>query len=381
MPSLPCSHLQCRVFSQFFRHFSKSRLPVVIADPFNQNVNEVIDVRSPDEYKEDHIPGAINLPVLSNIERHEVGKLYSEDSFKGRIYGAQLVTKNISQIIHDHVTEKPKAYSPLIYCWRGGQRSQSVAIVMAQIGFNVFVLEKGYKTYKAKVKECLEKLPTQFTFKVLSGPTGSGKTHLLSQLSALGEQVLDLEGLANHKGSVLGWDINGSQPSQKWFDSLIVDRLRRFNPDKVVWMESESVKIGKLHVPSVLHKEMGKSQYFKITLPLEERIQHIIQIYPDYIENFQFTKEQLLKLQKHHSGSRVMDWITLGERQQWPEFVEALLTEHYDPLYSRSQRKHFKSHATEVYLDSLGPEHVQPFLQRLISCSLSEVKDAGSMSA
>lgn len=169
MPSLPCSHLQCRVFSQFFRHFSKSRLPVVIADPFNPNVNEVIDVRSPDEYKEDHIPGAINLPVLSNIERHEVGKLYSEDSFKGRIYGAQLVTKNISQIIHDHVTEKPKEYSPLIYCWRGGQRSQSVAIVMAQIGFNVFVLEKGYKTYKAKVKECLEKLPTQFTFKVLSG--------------------------------------------------------------------------------------------------------------------------------------------------------------------------------------------------------------------
>lgn len=169
MPSLPCSRLQCRVFSQFFRHFSKSRLPVVIADPFNPNVNEVIDVRSPDEYKEDHIPGAINLPVLSNIERHEVGKLYSEDSFKGRIYGAQLVTKNISQIIHDHVTEKPKEYSPLIYCWRGGQRSQSVAIVMAQIGFNVFVLEKGYKTYKAKVKECLEKLPTQFTFKVLSG--------------------------------------------------------------------------------------------------------------------------------------------------------------------------------------------------------------------
>lgn len=160
-----------------------------------------------------------------------------------------------------------------------------------------------------------------------------------------------------------------------------MDRLRRFTPDKVVWMESESVKIGKLHVPSVLHKEMGKSQYFKITLPLAERIQHIIQIYPDYIENFQFTKEQLLKLQKHHSGSRVRDWITLGERQQWPEFVEALLTEHYDPLYSRSQRKYFKSHATEVYLDSLGPEHVQPFLQRLISYSLSEVKDVDSMSA
>lgn len=379
MPSLPSNRFRSLVFSQFFRHFSKSRLPVIIADPFNPNVNEVIDVRSPDEFKEDHIPGAINLPVLSNLERHEVGKLYSEDSFKGRVYGAQLVTKNISQIIHDHVSEKPKEYSPLIYCWRGGQRSQSVAIVMAQIGFNVYVLEKGYKTYRAKVMECLEKLPTQFTFRVLSGPTGSGKTYLLSQLSALGEQVLDLEGLANHKGSVLGWEINGSQPSQKWFHSLIVDKLRSFNPDKVVWMESESVKIGKIYVPSVLHAEMGKSQYFQIILPLKERIQHIIEIYPDYIENFQFTKEQLLKLQKHQSSSRISGWISLGERQQWPEFVEALLTEHYDPLYSQSQRKHFKSHATEVYLDSLKPEHVRPFLQRLISCPPSEVRD--SMSA
>ena len=216
----------------------------------------------------------------------------------------------------------------------------------------------------------------------ITGPTGSGKTFLLSQLSALGEQVLDLEGLANHKGSVLGGEINGSQPSQSWFDSLIVEKLRSFRPDKVVWMESESIRIGNIYVPRVLHGEMGKSKHFQIILPLKERVQHILQDYQEYIDNFQFTKEQLLKLKKHYSGSKVCDWIALGQNQRWQEFVESLLTEHYDPKYRLSQRKIFQSPATELFLESLDPEHVQPFLQKLIrfpAGSLSpEIKDTMS---
>lgn len=357
----------------------------------------MIDVRSPNEYKDDHIPGAVNLPALSDSERCEVGKLYSEDPFKGRIYGAELVTKNISQMIHEYLIRKPKEYSPLIYCWRGGQRSYSVAVVMAQIGFDVYVLEKGYKTYRQRVKDCLNELPSKFTYKVISGtiqkenayitccikylvshmiiflfsiqlgPTGSGKTYLLSKLSALDEQVLDLEGLANHKGSVLGEEMNGTQPSQKWFESQIVDRLQSLNPERVVWVESESVRIGNVHVPRVLHAEMGKSQHFRINLPMKERVQHIIQDYPDYIENFQFTKQKLLKLKNYHHNSKLHDWISLGESGKWPQFVEALLREHYDPSYSLSQRKNFKSPATEMYLNSLSHGHVQSFLHRLIS--------------
>ena len=141
---------------------------MITTDPF-QNVSEVIDVRSPNEYNKDHIPGAINLPVLSNLERHEVGKIYSQDSFRGRIYGAELVTKNISHIIHDFMMEKPQDYSPLIYCWRGGQRSYSVAVVMAQIGFDVYILQKGYKSYRARIKEYLNEQPNKFTFNILSG--------------------------------------------------------------------------------------------------------------------------------------------------------------------------------------------------------------------
>ncbi|XP_062609406.1 tRNA 2-selenouridine synthase-like isoform X2 [Saccostrea cucullata] len=370
--------IRCFILSQF-RHFSKSRLPLITTDPFHPNVNEVIDVRTLKEFKEDHIPGAVNLPVLSDLERHEVGKLYSQDSFKGRIYGAELVTKNISQMIHEYLIKKPKEYSPLVYCWRGGQRSYSVAVVMAQIGFDVYVLEKGYKTYRERVKECLNEMPGKFTYKVLSGPTGSGKTFLLSKLSALGEQVLDLEGIANHKGSVLGAEINGTQPSQKWFESQIVEKLRSFNLEKVVWVESESVRIGNVHVPQTLHKEMGKAQHFRINLPMEKRVQHILKNYPDYIENFQFTKQKLMKLKSYHSNSKLSEWISLGESGQWTQFVEAFLTEHYDPSYSLSQSKNFKSPATDIYLDSLDPEHVQSFLHTLISDpvdgALSEVKD------
>jgi tRNA 2-selenouridine synthase len=147
-----------------------------------------------------------------------------------------------------------------------------------------------------------------------------------------------------------------------------VERLRSFNPERVVWVESESVRIGNVHVPRVLHAEMGKSQHFRVNLPMKERVQHIIHDYPDYIENFQFTKEKILKLRNYHQKSKLHEWISLGESGNWPDFVEALLREHYDPSYNLSQRKHLKSPATEMYLDSLRPEHVQSFLHRLISC-------------
>jgi tRNA 2-selenouridine synthase len=228
-------------------------LPTYTKQPWAETYSEIIDVRSPSEYEEDHIPGAINLPVLDDTERAQVGTIYKQDSpFTARKIGAALVSKNISQHLSQHFAAKGKDYHPLIYCWRGGQRSNSMALVLTQIGWRVTLVEGGYKTYRTYVRNQLEQLPEKFTYRILCGLTGSGKTYILRKMHLSGFQVLDLEALGNHRGSLLGeeWDNRPSpQPSQKYFESLLLQKLQSFNPSETVWVESESNKIGQVYLP------------------------------------------------------------------------------------------------------------------------------------
>ncbi len=189
----------------------------------------VIDVRSPGEFAEDHLPGSVNLPVLSDDERIEVGTLYRrEGAFAARRAGAALVSRNIGRHLASHFAERPREYRPLVYCWRGGQRSASLATVLAAVGWRVTVLEGGYRTYRAHVLAELDALPRRFAFRLLAGLTGTGKTRLLHRLAARGAQTLDLEGQAGHRGSVLGR--LGAQPSQKAFESRLLAALGGLDP-------------------------------------------------------------------------------------------------------------------------------------------------------
>ena len=222
--------------------------------------DEIIDVRTPAEFAEDHIPGAINCPVLSDEERITVGTLYKQVSpFEARKAGAALVAKNIAHHLQTRFHDRPKSWRPLIYCWRGGQRSGAMSIILSQVGWAAHKLEGGYKTYRRDVLEKLEALPQSFTFRVICGPTGSGKSRLLNALAESGQQVLDLEMLAKHRGSVLGKLPEQAQPSQKWFDSALLQAMQSLDPARPVFVEAESNKIGQITLPPALITAMHAS--------------------------------------------------------------------------------------------------------------------------
>src|SRR5262245_48999775 len=233
----------------------------------------IIDVRSPAEYAEDHIPGAISAPVLDDAERAQVGTLYKQVSpFDAKRLGATLVAKNIAEHVGHLFRDKPKNWHPLVYCWRGGKRSGSMAHILKEIGWNAETLEGGYKAYRRWVVQQLDELPGRFDWRVIHGPTGSGKSRFLSALERAGAQVLDLEDLAAHRGSVLGNLPGRPQPSQKMFESMLLQELTAFDPAKPVFVEAESKKIGQLHVPDALIGRMRASACVKLETSVDTRV-------------------------------------------------------------------------------------------------------------
>lgn len=361
-----------RVFSnrhlQTLTTVKKASKVTVTTDPYHPEATDVIDVRTPDEFKLDHIPNAINLPVLNNSQRDEVGKLYSTDQFRARKVGAKLVVSNISEILDAHISDKNKDYTPLVYCWRGGQRSRSLATILSEIGFDVFLLEGGYKTYRNRVKDDLKILPDKFIYRVITGLTGSGKTQILCKLAEHGQQVLDLEGLAKHKGSMLGQYPNEDQPSQKYFTTLLVEKLMSFDPSKTVYMESESRRIGKCFIPEVLFSSLCHAQRICVHLPMDERVKHIIRDYPYMIEDVE-TLHKILEYLKRFCGTKnVEKWKMLVDKQDWEAFVECLLQHHYDPTYTKSQTKNqLTEDVIDIELCNLSEESLQSLVNNIIT--------------
>ena len=336
-----------------------------------QEYDEIIDVRSPGEFAEDHIPGALNFPVLDNEERAKVGTIYKQVSpFEARKIGAALVSRNIAHHLEQYFLDKPKTYHPLIYCWRGGQRSNSFAHILNQIGWKTTLIEGGYKTYRAHVRRSLEILPEKYNFRILCGYTGSAKTFLLQQMADTGLQVLDLEVIANHRGSLLGqvWKNKPTpQPSQKWFESQLFLALEKLDPAQSVWLESESNAIGKVHVPPVLWQEMRRSPCYEVELPTSERVQWLITEYPHLIENPEELKRLLKYLVPNHGKKKIDTWFELIDAEKWPEFVATILTEHYDPAYRRSLPSHYSEPKAKIPLNNLQSDAVKDFICRLTS--------------
>ncbi len=339
-------------------------------EPYKETYSEIIDVRSSSEFAEDRIPGAINLPVLNDAERAQVGTIYKQFSpFQARKIGAAIVSKNISQHLNEHFANKEKDYQPLIYCWRGGQRSASLATVLSQIGWRVTLLEGGYKTYRNYVRQELDSLPQQLNYKILCGLTGSGKTHILGKMHQQGFQVLDLEALANHRGSLLGEEWRGKlspQPTQKYFDTKLLQALQSFNRDRTVWVESESSKIGQVHLPESLWKEMKQSSCVEIDLPLDVRVQFLLQQYPHLINNPEILKTKLEKLKSNCGWKKISQWYQMINNQDWESFVKDMLESHYDPTYRKSMQMNFNRVEQVVSLNDLCDRTIDNWLDSLV---------------
>ncbi len=307
----------------------------------------VIDARSESEYAEDRLPGAINWPTLNDTERALVGTEYKQVSpFTARKRGAVLAARNIAAHIEREGLDKPKDWTPLVYCWRGGQRSGSLATVLSAIGFRVHLLEGGYREFRRAVIAALEELPQRFDFRVVCGTTGSGKSRLLQRLAETGSvQVLDLELLANHRGSVLGLVPGSPQPGQKQFESRVWDALRRFDPARPVIVESESKKVGDLRVPEKLIERMRASPCIRLDLSLEGRVQLLIEDYDFFVRDTDTFCARLDALRVLRGNEVVNGWQEAARAGRTREVVRDLLVSHYDPVYLQSMKRNFAGFA------------------------------------
>jgi tRNA 2-selenouridine synthase len=306
----------------------------------------ILDARSESEYADDHLPGARNWPSLTDAERALIGTEYAQASpFEARKRGAVLTSRNIASHLEREAMGLPRDWRPLIYCWRGGQRSGALATVLGAIGFDVQVLDGGYREFRRAVIDELDSLPARFDFRVLCGRTGSGKSRLLGALRDAGAQVLDLEALARHRGSVLGPLPDQPQPSQKAFESAVWHTLRTLDPARPVWAESESRTIGRLRVPEAVLQRLRAAACVAIEMPLAARVDLLMQDYGHFVKDADAFCTRLDALRELRGAAVIERWQAQARAGEFAAVVRELLAEHYDPTYERSMARNYAGFA------------------------------------
>lgn len=332
--------------------------------------DSIIDVRSESEFALDHVPGAINCPVLNDAERAQVGTIYKQNSaFEAKKIGAALVAKNIALHLQQTLADKPRDWKPLIYCWRGGNRSGAMAHILAKIGWPAVQLDGGYREYRRSVVSLLDSEPDTLCFRVICGTTGSGKSRLLTSLANEGAQVLDLEQLAAHRGSVLGGIPGEPQPSQKMFESRIWQKLRSFTGGRTIYVESESRKIGNLRVPEKLIDKMRASDCVHLQTSVADRVALLIEDYPHLVADSTLLGGQLDHLVALHGHAKIHTWRDMAQTGEISRLVEELLTQHYDPAYLRSIERNFRgySQARSLKLENISDGAFAKATQELLA--------------
>lgn len=331
----------------------------------------IIDARSPGEYAVDHVPGAINCPVLSDAERVRVGALYKQVSaFEAKKIGAVLVARNIASHIEKLFLDKPKDWKPLVYCWRGGKRSGAFTYILREIGWDAHRLDGGYKSWRSHVIAELATLPQRFSWRVICGPTGSAKSRILEAIDRLGGQVLHLEELAAHKGSVLGNLPAAAQPSQKMFETRLYTALAALDPMRPVYVEAESRRIGTLQVPDALIFAIRAGTCLRIDADRAARVDFLLRDYDYFLTHPQWLVSQLSHLRGLQSNETLAAWTALIEAGNFRALVEQLLEKHYDPLYQRSQDRNYRHADAPIFsADELSPAGIEDIARRILAAS------------
>ena len=326
-----------------------------VTDWRDPRIDDIIDVRSPAEFADDHIPGAINLPVFSNEQRAEIGTMYKQDSaFAARRAGAALVSANIAKHIHTTLADRPEGWRPLIHCWRGGQRSRAFAHICGEIGWAAFLLQGGYKTYRGMIMDELRTLPAQYRLILIAGSTGVGKTHLLHQLKAKQAQIIDLEGLAHHRGSLLGAMVDKPQPSQRLFESRLHEALQKCDPSRPIFVESESSRIGQIALPKEWWHRMTTSPIIEIEATAEQRVPSLKRDYAHLLTADAPALHNLVSGMHHRHGyDTTQKWQDALSAGDFDSFITHILTDHYDPAYQRSVLRHNRRSWGKIPLSSV----------------------------
>lgn len=300
------------------------------------DVDTIIDVRAPSEFAEDHLPGAINMPVLNDAERAEVGTIYTQDSpFNARKIGGALVAQNTARHLRTKLADRDGSWQPLVYCWRGGQRSGAFSTILDQVGWRVRILKGGYQSYRRQIVRMLYDTPLPHRIVVIEGGTGTAKTALLHHLAEAGAQMIDLEGLAAHRGSLFG-GISTEQPAQKMFESNLGAALTGLDPDKVTFVEAESSKIGERLIPPSLWEVMSKAPRVQITAPLDARSQFLCTAYRDLTEDEAHLGQLIDRLRPYHATEKIEAWHANAKAGDFEGLARDLMAEHYDPRYAKS---------------------------------------------
>lgn len=331
-----------------------------LAELARHGFDAVIDVRSPSEYAEDHVPGAVNLPALSDAERAEVGTIYKQDSpFRARKIGAAMVARNVAAHLEGPLADMGGGWRPMVYCWRGGQRSGSFATILREIGWRVETLEGGYRSFRRAVVGRLYDAAFPSRVVLLDGNTGTAKTAVLGRLGAMGAQVIDLEGLARHRGSLLGGV--GGQPSQKAFESALAMRVAALDPDRPVVIEAESSKVGNVIVPPSVWSAMIAADRIEVMAPVEARAAYLARAYADLTEDVGRLSGLLDALRPMQGAERVAAWQGLAAAGRFEDLAAALCREHYDPRYARHRARLERAPAARLEagrLDEAGIEEL-----------------------
>jgi tRNA 2-selenouridine synthase len=325
-----------------------------LADLATHGFDDIIDVRAPAEFAEDHLPGAISLPVLDDEERARVGTIYKQVSpFSARKIGAALVAKNAALHLQGPLADKPGGWRPLVYCWRGGHRSGSFATILGQIGWRVETLVGGYKAWRGLVVREVYDTPVRAPVVVLDGNTGSAKTEVLNLLPGFGVQVIDLEGLARHRGSLFG--SVGEQPSQKAFEGALALALAGLDPSQPVVVEAESSKIGNCRLAPEIWKAMVAAPRVAIVAPRPARAEYLARAYADLTADAARLAATLGLLKPLHSVEVIEDWQRLAEVGEFAALADGLMERHYDPRYGK-HRARMAVPVAEVETWDLRPE-------------------------
>jgi tRNA 2-selenouridine synthase len=324
-----------------------------LADLAAYGFDDIIDVRAPAEYAEDHLPGAISLPVLNDEERARVGTIYKQVSpFTARKLGAALVSRNAAAHLEGVLADRPGGWRPLVYCWRGGQRSGSFATILGQIGWRVETLAGGYKAWRGLVVEAVYNTPVKAPVVVLDGNTGSAKTEILNLLPGFGVQVIDLEGLARHRGSLFG--SVGAQPSQKAFEGALAQALAGLDPSRPVVVEAESSKIGERRLPPEIWKAMVAAPRVAIAAPRAARAEYLARAYGDLTADAGRLVATVDMLRPMHPAEVIAEWQALAGAGAFVALADSLMERHYDLRYGK-HRARMAVKVAEVVADDLAP--------------------------